>query len=194
LGTFIADQMRYAAKTDIGIISTGYTSHALRFEKDKILTSYNLERAISATVVLQTIILHPNDIRDIFNNALRNRYIQKSGNPRFLQCSQNIIIVCTKNSQNWGTVRQIYINGNPLFNEKGEPLHPEETFSCAIDPFVAAGELGFDVLRKLPKETIMQNNQLVRIKDLFFKAIKEAPDKYIEGSEYPEFKVIDETA
>ena len=194
LGTFIADQMKLAANADIGIISTGYTSHALRFEKDKILTCYNLERALSATVSLQTMVLHADDIRDIFNNALRNRYVQKSGNARFLQCSQNMTIVCFKNAQNWGMVRQIYINGNPLLDENFEPLDKDEMFICAIDPYVAAGELGFDVLRKLPKETIMQNNQLVRIKDLFVRAIKNAPSKYKEGYQYPHFKLIDESA
>ena len=195
LGTFIADTMKKAAKTDIAVISTGYTSHALRYEKDKILTHYNLERAISATVALQTITLHSQDLKDMFNNALRNRYIQKSGNTRFLQCSQNITVVCTKDSQNWGTVVQIYINGNPLLDEQQKPLNGNETFSCAIDPFVASGELGFDVLKKLEKETIMRGNKLVRIKDLFFNAIKDAPKKYAEGTEYPQFKLIDkETA
>ena len=184
--------MKAAAKTDIGMISTGYTSHALRFEKGKILTYYNLERALSATVSLQTVVLHIGDLRDIFNNALRNRYIQKSGNTRFLQCSQNVSIVCAKNLQNWGSVRQIYINGNPLLDINFEPLNKDETYTCAIDPFVASGELGFDVLRKMPKETIMQNNELVRIKDLFVKAISEAPNKYPEGYEYPQFKLIDE--
>ena len=193
LGTFIADQMRKAAKADIALISTGYTSHSLRYEKDKILTHYNLERAMSATVSLQTMVLHAGDLRDIFNNALRNRYIQHSDNTRFLQCSQNITIVCAKNSQNWGTVRQIYINGNPLLDENAEPLNGDESFTCALDPFIASGEIGFDVLRKLPKETLMQNNQLVRIKDLFINAIKEAPDKYVEGYEYPHFKLIDKS-
>ena len=193
LGTFIADLMKQTANTDIGIISTGYTSHALRFEKDKILTYYNLERALSAEVVLQTMVLHSSDLRDIFNNALRNRYIQKSGNTRFLQCSQNITIVCAKNADNWGTVRQIYINGNKLLDDNAEPLDKDETFTCALDPYVASGELGFDALRKLPKETVMHNNQLVRIKDLFFRAIKDAPNKYPEGYEYPKFKLIDES-
>ena len=194
LGTFIADTMRAVAKTDIAFFSTGYTSHALRFEKDKILTNYNLERAISATVALQTMVLHADDIKDIFNNALRNRYLQTSGNTRFLQCSQNITIICFKNSQNWGTVKQIYINGNKLLNENAEPLDKEETFTCAIDPFIASGELGFDVLRKISKDTLMQENKLVRIKDVFVKAIIEAPKKYPEGYEYPSFKLIDESA
>ena len=81
-----------------------------------------------------------------------------------------------------------------MFDENGEPLNPGETFSCAIDPFVAAGEQGFDVLRKIPKETLMKNNQIVRIKDVFVKAIKDAPKKYTEGFQYPEFKLIDESA
>ena len=194
LGTFIADAMKNYAKTDIALFSTGYTSHALRYEKNKILTNYNLERAISATVALQKVMLTADDIKDIFNNALRNRYVQKSGNTRFLQCSQNITVVCCKNSQNWGMVKQIYINGNSLFDDEGEPLQKNEHFSCAIDPFVASGELGFSALKKVSKETIMKNGELVRIKDLFVNAIIEAQTKYEEGTEYPSFKLIDLSA
>ena len=194
LGTFIADTMRAEAKTDIALFSTGYTSHALRYEKNKILTYYNLERAISATVAIQTMVLHTNDIKDIFNNAVRNRYVQTSGNTRFLQCSQNITIVCYKNSQNWGMIKQIYINGNRLLNENGEPLDKDETFTCALDPFIASGELGFDGLRKISKETLIKEDKLVRIKDLFINAVIDAQTKYPEGYEYPSFKLIDESA
>ena len=71
LGTFIADCMRMAAKTEIAMISTGYTSHALRYEKDKILTHYNLERAFSADVPLQTVVLTPQELKEVFDNAVK---------------------------------------------------------------------------------------------------------------------------
>ena len=90
LGTFIADCMRAAAKTDIALISTGYTSHALRYEKDKILTHYNLERAFSADVPLQTVSVTPQELKEVWNNALKYRYLIPGGNVRFLQGSQNI--------------------------------------------------------------------------------------------------------
>ncbi len=192
LGTFIADIMRNEAKTDIALISTGYTSHALRYEKGKTLTYYNIERAFSADVPIQTTAIHPEELKDIFNNALKLRYIHHSGNVRFLQCSQNITIVSRKSENDMGFVKQIFINGEPLFDENVNALHPDILITCAIDPFIGAGEQGFDVFKPLSKETLMKNNHLVKIKDLFIKNIKEAEQKYIEGSEYPQFKLIDD--
>ena len=192
LGTFIADCMKAAAKTDIALISTGYTSHALRYEKDKILTHYNLERAFSADVPLQTVTLTPQELKEVWNNALKYRYLIPTGNVRFLQGSQNIE-VCSRQryDNNEGEVTQIYIGGEPLFKENGKPLYEDKVITCAVDPFIGAGEQGFDVLRPLPKETLLKNNHLVKIKDLFNRAIKEAENKYPEGSSYPCFKVTD---
>ena len=193
LGTFIADCMKAAAKTDIGFISTGYTSHALRYEKDKILTNYNLERAFSAVVPLQTMTLTPQELREVFDNAVKFRYLIPTGNVRFLQCSQNVEICCRRRyDNNEGEVTQIYIGGEPLFKEDGTPVYVDKIITCAVDPFVGAGEQGFDVLRPLPKETMLKNNHLVKIKDLFSRAIKEVENKYAPGSSYPCFKLVDE--
>ena len=191
LGTFIADQMKIAAKADIAMISTGYMTHALRYEPNKVLTMYNIERAFSALTPLQTIELNAAELKIVFNNAIRNRYIQISGNTRFLQCSQNITLYCTKDENRQGMITQILINGEPLYNEDGKPLHPEDLYLCAIDPFIGSGEIGFDVMRSHSKETLLKNQQLVRIKDLFINAIKEAENKYAPGSSYPCFKLID---
>lgn len=191
LGTFIADLMRKAAKTQIAMISTGFMPHALRYEKDKILTMYNVERAYSAETSLQTVNLHSSDLKTIFSNSLRTRYTQRYGNSRFLQCSQNITIYCEKSENNEAVIHQIIVNGEKLFDEEGNALHPEETISCAIDPYIGSGELGFDILRQLPKETLIKDNQLVKIKDIFLNGIKEAPKKYSEGYDYPSYKIID---
>ena len=40
-------------------------------------------------------------------------------------------------------------------------------------------------------QLLLKNNQLVKIKDLFNRAIKEAETKYPEGSSYPSFKLTD---
>lgn len=191
IGSFITDLMKNAAHADVGLLSTGYIVHALRYDPGKTLTYYNVERAFSAKAPLQTITVHPKDLRDIFNNVLRNRYILLSGNTRFLQASQNLTVVCQHNNDNIGSVKQIYLNNEPLFDDNGEPLHPEDDIVCAIDPFIGSGELGFETFKLYPKETLMKNNRLVYIKDLFLKAIKEAPKKYSEGTSYPCYKLID---
>ncbi|MBR6355724.1 MAG: 5'-nucleotidase C-terminal domain-containing protein [Alphaproteobacteria bacterium] len=191
LGSFVADQMRAAAKADLAVLSTGYLTHALRYEKDKILTMYNLERVFSAETPVQTIVLSPKTLKAVLNNAVRFRYLQVYGNTRFLQCSSNLGIVCAKNAENFGEVKQIMINNEPILDDDGNPLHPEDEYLCALDPFVASGELGFDMLRAVAKETLIKNNHLVRIKDLILHAIESAEYIYPEGSTYPQTKIID---
>lgn len=191
LGSFVTDQMKAAAKADIAVLSTGYLTHALRYEKDKILTMYNLERVLSAETPIQTVMLNPKALKAVFNNAIRYRYLQNRGNTRFLQCSANVVLTCSKDGESYGEVKQIVINGEPLLDADGNPLHPEDEYICALDPFVGAGEIGYDMLRSLPKETLIKDNQLVRIKDLILNAVKEAEHKYPEGAEYPSARLID---
>ena len=191
LGSFVTDQMRAAAKADIAVLSTGYLTHALRYEKGKTLTMYNLERVFSAETPVQTMVMSPKTIKAVFNNAVRFRYTQIYGNTRFLQCSSNIGIICAQNSENFGEIKQIFINNEPLLDDDGNPLHPEDEYLCALDPFTASGELGFDMLRSAPKETLLQNNELVRIKDLILQAVKDAETKYAEGATYPHAKIVD---
>jgi len=191
LGAFIADAMQKESKADIAIISTGYICHALRYEKDKILTCYNVERAFSAVVPLQTVRLNVAQLKEVFDNAVANRYILATGNFRFLQYSGNVALVCRRCENNRGEVVQMFVNNEPLLNENAQPLNGDRQFLCAIDPYIGAGEQGFDVLRSLPKETLMKNNQLILIKDLFIKAIKEAERKYPAGSSYPYPKLLD---
>ena len=191
IGTFLTDKMRATANADIGLISTGFICHALRFEKGKMLTYYNIERAFSAETPLQTLVATPSDLKAVFNNAIRNRYTQYSGNTRFLQCSQNVALECVRLTDGSGAVKQIYINGEALFDDNGNPLHPQDTYICAVDPFIGAGEMGFDAFRPLAKETLLKHNKLVKIKDLFVEAIIEAEKKYTPGSSYPAFKLTD---
>ncbi len=191
LGTFIADRMKEEAQTDIGLISTGFISHALRYEANKILTHYNIERAFSSEAALQTVTVTSAELKSVFQNAVKMRYRNLTSNDRFLQCSQNISLICRKNADNYGCIQQIFINNEPLLDEKGEVIDEDRTITCAIDPFIGAGEQGFDVLRPLPKETLMRANHLVKIKDIFTQAIRNAAKKYRKGSEYPYFRIKD---
>ena len=191
IGSFITDLMRTAAHADIALLSTGFICHALRYEAGKILTHYNIERAFSAETPLQTVVLHPVELKIVFNRAVHYRYLLGSGNSYFLQASSNITVDCYKKTDGTGEVKQIYINNEPLFDDNGQPLHPEDSYLCAIDPYIGSGEHGFDVLRPLEKETLLKNNQLIKIKDLFLKGIQEAPAKYTAGSLYPAYKLQD---
>ena len=177
--------------TYLALLSTGFICHALRYEAGKILSYYNIERAFSAETPLQTVVLHPAELKAVFNSAIRYRYLLGSGNSYFLQASSNISVNCCKKADGIGEVKQIYIYNEPLLNDEGKPLHPEDSYLCAIDPYIGSGEHGFDILRPLEKETLLRNNQLVKIKDLFLKGIQEAPNKYTAGSSYPTYKLND---
>ena len=78
-----------------------------------------------------------------------------------------------------------------MLNQNGEPKHPDETISCAFDPYIGSGELGFDVFRHLSKDTLMKDGQLVKVKDIFIDGVKDAEKKYTSGASYPSFKIID---
>ena len=86
---------------------------------------------------------------------------------------------------------QIIINDEKILDENGKSRHPQETISCAFDPYIGAGELGFDIMRTISKNTLMKDNKLVKIKELFIAGIKEAENKYPAGSSYPSFKIYD---
>ena len=194
LGTFIADLMKSAAKTRMAAISTGYMTHALRYEKDKILTMYNLERAFFSDTTFQKVNFSVAELKSMMNNAVKMRYVNEDSNTYFLQYSQNVKIVCTCSGDKTCIIKQIYINSEPLLDDIGNPLREDEVISCALDPYIAAGGNGFDMLKTLPKETMMRDNQMLKIKDLFVKAIKEAESKYIPGSVYPTFELEDDVS
>lgn len=191
IGTFITDHMRRAAHTDIALLSTGYICLPLRYKADKILTKRDVERAFSANTPCQILQATASNLLDIFNNAVRNRYNQNISNARFLQCSNNIKIVCRKEAH-IGQISQIYINDHPLLNEQGKILNETQLFSCAVDPFIGAGELGFDAFAPLKKETFTQKGVPVTIKEIFINALKTAEKEYAKGSTYPHFQLIDD--
>lgn len=191
IGTFIADKMRETAKSTLAIISTGYICHPLLYQPHHILTAYDIKRVFSAEVPLQKVLLTPAQLKAIFTNSVYNRYRLPTSNTKFLQCSQNVRLICIKKADGSGGIKQIIINNTALLDDYGNPIRPDDIYSCAIDPFIASGEQGYDVLRSVDKETLMKNNQLIKIKDIFMNALKEAETQYSSGSQYPTYSVTD---
>ncbi|MBP5215322.1 MAG: 5'-nucleotidase C-terminal domain-containing protein [Alphaproteobacteria bacterium] len=191
LGTFVADLMKDTAHADIGMISTGFMTHALRYEKDKVLTRYNLERAFSASIPLQAVYLNADELKSVLANALKFHFSANSSNTRFLQCSRNLTVVCTRSANNTALIEQILIDDIPLLNAQGNALDAHKKFRCAVDPFIASGEQGFTAMQKNEKENIYKNNNLVMINNLFVEGVKAAESKYLPGSPYPSFKIIE---
>lgn len=192
LGTFISDNMKKVGKTDIAFHSTGYTMYPLRLEDSKVITKYDLEQVMCATSTLEKIDINVEQLKKVFENATLNRMYRTQGNSRFIQCSQNIEIT-GKGNPNDKTYKiiQIAINGENLLDKNQNPIDKNRTFSCTIDPYIGNGEQGFDVLKNIPKTKILIDDKEIKINELFYQAIKNAPEEYLNSSEYPSFKLTD---
>lgn len=193
LGTFISDTMQKVGQTDIAFHSTGFTMYPLRLEDSDVITRYDLERVMCVTTsTIEKIDISVEQLKKVFENATLNRMYKSQGNSRFVQCSHNITITGKGNSENKTyKILQIEINGEKLLDETQNPIDKTRTFSCTIDPYIGAGEQGFEVLKNLPKTKILENGKEIKMNELFYKTIINAEKEYKNSSKYPSFKLID---
>lgn len=192
LGTFISDKMKEAGNTDIAFHSTGYTMYPLRLEDSDVITKYDLEQVMCATSTLEKIDINVEQLKKVFENATLNRMYKSQGNSKFVQCSQNITITGKGNPEDKTyKILQIEINGEKLLDENQNPIDKNRTFSCTIDPYIGAGEQGFEVLKNIPKTKILENGKEIKMNELFYKTIINAEKEYKNSTTYPSFKLID---
>lgn len=190
LGTFISDAMRKAGKTDIAFHSTGFTMYPLKIEDSDFITKYDIDRVICATSTIEKINITTAQLKEIFENTTTFRHLKNQGNQRFLQCSQNMSIKVRYKNNTYNVV-QININGEDLLDTYGEPIQPNKTFTCTIDPYIGNGEQGFSILKDLTKTKILQNNSEIPLNKLFQDALIEVANSTNKTSDYPCFEYLD---
>lgn len=192
LGTFISNNMKKIGKTDIAFHSTGFTMYPLRLEDSDVITKYDLEQVMCATSSIEKIEITTEELKKVFDNATLNRMYKDRGNSRFVQCSENITITGTGNQKDKTyKILQIAINDENLLDENQNPIDRNRKFSCTIDPYIGAGEQGFDVLKDIPKTKVLYNGKEIKINELFYMAIKNAEKEFDNNSHYPSFKFYD---
>lgn len=192
LGTFISDCMKEVGKTDIAFHSTGFTMYSLRLDDGDFITMYDLQRVICANSEIEKIEIDTAQLKEVFENATKNRMYRNQGNSRFVQCSRNIAITGVGNPKNKTyKILQININGEDLLDKNQEPINPKKIFTCTIDSYIGVGEQGFEVLKNIPKTKILYNNKSVALNELFYNKIINAENFYTSGSMYPSFKLTD---
>lgn len=193
LGTFISDKMKEAGNTDIAFHSTGFTMYPLRLEDSRVISKYDLDKVLCATSSIEKIEISIDELKKVFENATVNRMNKTRGNSKFVQCSQNIKITGKANPlTNSYSIIQLEINGEKLLDENQKPIQPERKFTCTIDPYIGAGEQGFEVLKNIPKTKILQEGKEVKINELFYDAVKKSEIDFAKyGSNYPSFVLID---
>ena len=190
-GTFFADSIKEAANTDIGFVSTGFIQQSLEYKPNGIITNYDLIKSMPTETPVQVVNLSASELKNVFNHAYKT-YQFSEGNPRFLQCSNNIEIIGHKNNTlKKFEVSQILINNEPLFDHNGNPINETKTYSCAIDSFIANGGQQFTMLQEQEKEVLMIDNKPSKINKILKDAIIDASNKYSKGEKYPCFKIND---
>ncbi|MBR1425458.1 5'-nucleotidase C-terminal domain-containing protein [bacterium] len=193
LGTFISDNMKKIAKTQIAFHSTGFTMYHLKTEESNVITNYDFKRVICASTPIVKIEISTVELKKVFENATLKRMYKNNGNSRFLQCSGNIKITglgdeISKSYQ----IIQIEIDGEELLDSQGKPIDPNRKFSCAIDAFIASGEQGFDLLKNLKQVPVLDaEGNKIQLNNLLFNSLKQAQSEYPPNTQYPAFKIID---
>ena len=86
---------------------------------------------------------------------------------------------------------QISINGENLLDKNSNPIEPNRTFTCTIDPYIGAGEQGFAVLKDLQKTKVLLNGCEIPLNELFKNALIEAERTFNGNPNYPCFEYLD---
>lgn len=187
LGSFLADNMKETANADIGFFSTGFILRPLKYEKGVGITNYDFKKTMVAETPIKTVELTTAEIKEVFDNALRNRGYGSS-NPKFLQCSNNIKIIGQDNPvQQCYEIKQILIDGKPILDSNGTPIITSKRYKCVMDSYISEGGQGFTTLKEKEKQNVIIDNHIVKINEVLQKALEDAPKKYSEGSEYPNY-------
>jgi len=189
LGSFLADSMKETANADIGFFSTGFILRPLKYEKGLGITNYDFKKTMVAETPIKTVELTAKDLKEVFENALKSRGYGSS-NPKFLQCSNNVKIIGKDNPEKQCyEIKQILIDNIPILDTNGNPIMTSKKYTCAIDSYIAEGGQGFAILKEKEKQNVIINNQAIKINEVLQNALKEAPQKYPEGSEYPNYVI-----
>ena len=83
------------------------------------------------------------------------------------------------------------ISQEKLLDKNSNPIDPDRTFTCTIDPYIGAGEQGFSVLKELPKTKVLLNGYEIPLNELFKNALIEAEKNFDGNPNYPIFGYID---
>ena len=191
LGTFISDAMKNAGNTDIAFHSTGFTMYPMRLEDSEFITKYDIDQVICAESTIEKIEITSAQLKEVFKNTTIFRMHKDRGNQKFLQCSQNMSIQGKHLRNKEYKIVQISINGEKLLDKNSNPIDPDRTFTCTIDPYIGTGEQGFSVLKELQKTKVLHNGYEIPLNELFKNALIEAEKNFDGNPNYPCFEYLD---
>lgn len=189
-GTFIADSLKDCSKADAAFFCDRFIEGDLTHKKG-VVTLFDVHKAFPpGPSRVQVVQLSASQLKDVFENSLKKQN-KGAANKAFLQYSSNLKLVRSVESDAEADkllnsrVKQIYINGEPLFDEKtGLPLDFDKKFACAIDSYIGTGKQNYDVLKSIFKKDVLDNGKTVSLQDALFSALKKIPQNTKELFSY----------
>ncbi len=141
LGTFMANSIKEATNSDIGIMLTQDFREKLP-QKGKAITFYNVCDVVNVDKEVYKIKnVTTEDLKNIFEISLAGQN-EGEKNPNFLEYSSNLKID-RKITEDDNKVAQIYIKENnkwvELLDKDGKPKDTKKTFSIATCSYIANG-------------------------------------------------------
>lgn len=185
LGTFMANSIKEATNSDIGIMLTQDFREKLP-QKGKDITYYNVCDAVNVDKnVYQIKNVTTEDLKNIFEISLAGQN-EGEKNPNFLEYSSNVKID-RKITEEDNKVAQIYIKENgawaELLDKDGNPKDAQKTFTLATCSYIAnAGRPAFNYFKKLvqkePYGTLKTREMVVES----LKNLEKNPQKNLDTS------------
>lgn len=198
--TLVADTMRDATHSDMAIFSVGFIVGGLPEKRQGSgVTVRDLKNITSSgDIALEKVRINTATLKQLFENACEEQ-INGYHNSKSVAYSGNMIVERRKGKTKEAEagldnrISQIYLINKDgtkvaLLDKAGNPLYPEKEFSCAIDPYIGAGNKGYDMLQDLPRERIdLYNGHNLTLNDTLVKGLKslEEFNRINPGIAYP---------
>ena len=162
LGTFYADGIRNISHAEIGIVPKAWIYKTMKYKPNGYVNKMEILTALSQPVKpIFKIKVTPDTLKAIYQKQLNAK-------GRLLESSQNVSI-----GLNGTEVKQISINGVPLFDENGNPLEPERKIVAAIDYYTV---INMDIEKEQLPQTMY---------DGFVENLKVIEQNYTNKDKYP---------
>lgn len=124
LGTFYADGIKDITNSEIGIVPKGWIYDKFPYKPNDTINKMDILTYLPQPIKpIYQIKVTPNELKDIYQ-------IQMDSKNRIMESSQNVVIGMKDKK-----ITQIFIDGKPLFDEKGNAINPQRKIITAIDYF-----------------------------------------------------------
>lgn len=193
LGTFIADGIKKLADTDVAFFASNVVRVPLYYQENADILNYDTRKIITFDSTVQKADLTTSELKEVLTSAVENRIKLGEQNARFLQCSSNLKLVGEGNTKDKSySIKQIYVDDEPILDDNAQPIDFNRTFSCAFDNYIPTDGRSEALANANKVDVVNDNGTKLRIDEVLKYQLLSAEGQYEKGSTYPNF-ILEET-